>query len=310
MSLVLLPESDESPRCTDYARSISVDPGGTAIRADVLIAAELPLPWPKPVFEHELFAQLKVAADSAPRSTRVLAAVPARDDALSVVAFSRDGQTVSRQEWQTGPSELTQTVRALIDGQSPTEAELIATGSAVEVWICTQGSHDICCGADGTRLANEVADMWQDVVVRRVSHTGGHRFAPTAITLPDGRMWAHMEATDLQAVLTRTGDPGALAVRCRGWWGAERGPQQVAERCLLQIDGWAWESAPRSTELVDLTDGLSTVRVQAGEGAPRSWLVRVKVSREVPGVACRAPGGLPVKPGVEYEVLDIQEELS
>ena len=41
--------------------------------------------------------------------------------------------------------------------------------------------------------------------------------------------------------------------------------------------------------------------------ADRSWIVAVTVGREVPTIACRQPGGLPVKAGVEYRVTSIAE---
>ena len=39
--------------------------------------------------------------------------------------------------------------------------------------------------------------------VWRCSHTGGHRYAPTAITLPDGRAWAYADVGLLDGVLAR-----------------------------------------------------------------------------------------------------------
>ena len=57
-ALALLPDDDASVRCAAYAESINVDPGGTAICADAVIIVETPLPWPKPVFAHELLLSL------------------------------------------------------------------------------------------------------------------------------------------------------------------------------------------------------------------------------------------------------------
>ena len=57
-------------------------------------------------------------------------------------------------------------------------------GRVTDVLVCTHGTRDTCCGSLGTRL-------WRDLdaggaTVRRTSHTGGHRFAPTAVTF---RWW-------------------------------------------------------------------------------------------------------------------------
>jgi hypothetical protein len=307
LDLTVLPAEDQSVRCADFTRELLVDPGGTAIRADRLIVVETPLPWPKPVFAHPLLVDVPDLVADAPIPTRVLAAVPEGDaDHLAIVAYDRMPGGASRQAWTVDEATLAASLRAVIHGADPEAADVVVDAApAAEVWVCAQGSHDLCCGADGTRLAMDIAGRWDDVVVRRVSHTGGHRFAPTAITLPDGRMWAYLDPAGLHDILTRTGDPAALAERCRGWWGAAPGPAQVAERALLSMAGWAWELAPRSAEVIDETDGVTTVRIEAGEAPARVWHARVRVGRHVPTIACRAPGGLPAKPGVEYELIDV-----
>lgn len=305
--LTLLPAADETMRCADHARGLAIDPAGTAIRADLLIAAEVPLPWPKPVFAHDALAGVREAMQSSAVPARVLAAVP-RDPAggLDVVAYRRRPWGAERQVWRTDGGGVADVAVALLEGRTPTKADDV-TGTAhhvAEVWICTQGSHDLCCGSDGTRFAGDVDGQWDDVVVRRVSHTGGHRFAPTALTLPDGRMWAYLDPDGLRDILTRGGDAAAVAERCRGWWGADTGPAQVAERALLVHEGWTWEQAPRTTEIVSEADGVVTVEVTAGEGGLRTWVAQVRAGREVPTIACRALGGQPSKPGVEWELLD------
>jgi len=279
-----------------------------------MIVVEVALPWPKPVFEHKLLAGAKRAADSAQLSTRVLAAVPNRlrsgTHASEIVQYVRqpDGR-VQRNAWEFAPVDTAAALGAVLAGQTD---ELIASPlppPSAEVWVCTQGSHDMCCGADGTRLVNDIEDRWSDVVVRRVSHTGGHRFAPTAMTMPDGRMWAYLDPDGLEKVLRRDPDHASVADRCRGWWGAATGPAQVAECAVFARTGWTWETAPREATVVahDDVNNISTVEVAAGSRGPdgkavASWLVEVAIGREVPSIACRAPGGLPAKPGVEYRV--------
>lgn len=309
-----LPAASETVRCSDYARSIAVDPAGTAIRADLLVAAEVPRPWPKPVAKHPMLAGVDVAVAAASAPTRVLASVPACDDeeTMQVTAYRRTpgSSQVQRRVWRCATPKVADTAIAIIEGRDPADAdEVLEAAPQAEVWICTQGSHDLCCGSEGTRLAQAVEGRWSDVTVRRVSHTGGHRFAPTAITLPDGRMWAHLDVDALTGILRREGDPrvvAGLAARCRGWWGAEVGPAQVAEREVFAATGWVWETAPRRAEVVAADGDVTTVRVTAGDGNLASWLVRVAPTRDVPTISCRAPGGLPAKPGVEYGVVDLQ----
>ena len=61
--------------------------------------------------------------------------------------------------------------------------------------VCTHGSRDRCCGREGgalfQRLFREAPDMvWQS------SHLGGHRFAPTALSLPDGLQYGRIRNAD------------------------------------------------------------------------------------------------------------------
>ena len=74
---------------------------------------------------------------------------------------------------------------ALAAGDEPREP-VVDGGSDRKLLICTHGSRDRCCGRLGTILHRSASARWPDVDVHRISHTGGHRFAPTAILLPSG----------------------------------------------------------------------------------------------------------------------------
>ena len=137
--------------------------------------------------------------------------------------------------------------------------------------------------------------------VFRVSHTGGHRFAPTAMTLPDGRMWAYLGADTVADVVTASGDAADLAQYCRGWWGADRGPAQVAERAVFAQLGFAIDHARRT--VTEVSDGSYLVDIDVVDdaaGGPSSWSVAVELVREVPTISCRKPGGQPIKKAQEY----------
>ncbi|MEO7448745.1 MAG: sucrase ferredoxin [Humibacillus sp.] len=58
--------------------------------------------------------------------------------------------------------------------------------------VCTNGRRDVCCAVRGRPLAAAAAHaapgrVWE------VSHTGGHRFAPTAVLLPWGQTYARVD---------------------------------------------------------------------------------------------------------------------
>lgn len=328
MDLSLLPDPDEAPMCAGHARQIGIDPVGSAIRADLLIAVEVALPWPKPVFADPVLDGVVDAVAACAVPARVLAAVPASADRRSVVVHRRAVAGLSRSAWhrddETGAVEV---VKSLLRGDlvgEPDEHADDAHDVTPELWLCTQGSHDRCCGSEGTRLAQALTGR-NDLVVRRVSHTGGHRFAPTALCFPDGRMWAHLDVDSVDAIVSRTGDAGVLAGQCRGWWGADPGAAQAAERALFAAQGWGWDRLPRRVEVIGpgSTPRSASVRVSIvdGPGSPtgpleepalvtapaaeRAWEVEVAVSREVPTITCGAPGGAPAKPAEEYRVVSV-----
>lgn len=328
----LLPAPDEIVRCADHGRRIALDPGGTAIRADRFVVVDTPLPWPKPVFAHTQLDGVRDALVASPVTTRVLAAVPvdtsngsgggsgdgssSAGERVGVAVYDRasgDGAT----EWHAvshaaGLADLAAAVAATPVGGCPSTGPGVFADDrpvAMErpvVLVCTQGSHDVCCGSDGARFAAEVEAMGADIVVRRVSHTGGHRFAPTLVTLPDGRMWADADLDLLRQVLWRTGHPSEVTDRCRGWWGAETGPAQVAERAVLAAAGWAVEPTDRSVAVqVDPDDDRIRCVVTADD---RRWEVIVSPGREVPTIGCRVPGGLPAKTRSEHAVDSVVEQ--
>ncbi len=317
----LLPSTEEAPRCADHGRSIGLDPGGTAIRADRLLLVATPLPWPKPVFDHPTLLGVRDAATASALPTRPLGFVPDGSTgnertyldggSTEVVLFDRGraGSAIERRFVIEDAEAMTALLAAVsrndvvsLDSQAAT----VGPVTSLVVLVCTQGSHDVCCGSDGARFAAEV-DGLPGCTVYRVSHTGGHRFAPTALTLPDGRMWADLDLAALRQIMSKTGDPSQIADRCRGWWGADVGPAQVAERAVFEAAGWATEAADRVIDDVGPGDGdPPTASRFAVTVAGERWEVVVEVGREVPTISCRQPGGQPAKPGWEYRVTDLK----
>ncbi|MDG2113601.1 MAG: sucrase ferredoxin [Actinomycetota bacterium] len=305
-ALLLLPAEDESMRCAEFGRRIGVDPAGTSIAASAIVVVETPRPWPKPVFAHPLLEGLTSMTDLWCGPARVLAAEPrTADECTRVTVFQRDevGMVTSVFD-PPGHEELLELFDQLKD-RAAAEVERYRShdlAPELAVLVCTQGSHDICCGSDGVRFANDLEAAAPGLAVYRVSHTGGHRFAPTAMTLPDGRMWADMTTPDMTSILELTADAPTMASRCRGWWGAPGGAGQAAEVAVLRRVGWELDMLPRSIAVEDTPSGWSV----AIEVARDMWHVDVERGRVVPTITCRAEGGLPAKPGYEYEVTSVR----
>ena len=291
---ISLPLADEAPRCMDFALANDLDPGGTALAPDVVVLAEVDAPWPKPVGKHEALVELVRACQASSENIRLLAALPSGDEPRRVIAFrpAAGGATRSERPMCVDPVGALQEVLADDDADLHRVADGVTTAL-----ICTQGSHDQCCGTEGAAFADWVEHN-TSVEVFRVSHTGGHRFAPTAMTLPDGRMWAYLDPESGAMVLDDRDDAISVASKCRGWWGVPTGPAQVAERAVFAELGFGLDSQARSVEVRE-GDGRYEVEVVVGG---QVYEVTVEVGREVPTIACAAPGGLPAKPGREWNV--------
>ena len=136
-------------------------------------------------------------------------------------------------------------------GFTPVDHELL--------FVCTNGKRDTCCARLGRPVAAAAAAAYPDRVWE-ISHTGGHRFAPTAVTLPSGHL--HGRVLDGAALLSAA-DRGELPLatwRGRSTWPADA---QAAEEFVRRSRG--------------LT-GLSDVAVAAHDA---DWVVTVPGGEQV-----------------------------
>jgi hypothetical protein len=97
--------------------------------------------------------------------------------------------------------------------------------------VCTNAKRDQCCAVLGRPLAAALAARQEPLTtaVWETSHTGGHRFAPTYVSLPDGYLYGGPDA-DLGTVAACRGRSSLLPV------------EQVVELAVLREIG---ASAPR-----------------------------------------------------------------
>ncbi|MDG2023244.1 MAG: sucrase ferredoxin [Actinomycetota bacterium] len=304
-ALRLLPVADQQPLCASHARSINTDPCGNALFIDALVLVEVPLPWPKPVFEHPLLRSFTSMADTSLGPTRVLAAVPSgKQSGIRVIVYQRD--KIGVQSWGFRPKDSTELARFAnqLGTTHPDELDIPRDSlqpPEIAVLICTQGSHDVCCGSKGTQLASDLEKQAPGLAIFRVSHTGGHRFAPTALTIPDGRMWAYLDTQSALSILELSGDINDLSKNCRGWWGAPSGPGQVAERAVFEQMGWDIDLMPREVWVNETAAGW-TVTLSV---ALQNWTVEIVQGRQIPTITCRAEGGMPAKSAYEYIVTSV-----
>ncbi len=145
--------------------------------------------------------------------------------------------------------------------------------------VCTNGRRDVCCAVRARPVVQALAITHPDSIWE-CSHTGGHRFAPTGVLLPWGRMLARLDASLGDAVLTAAAG-GDLPVAVLGpihdrGCSALSPPAQAAEAAVRQAVGepslTGLSAAP--LEHHEAERWLVTVRHTDG----REW--RVEVTRE------------------------------
>ncbi len=303
---------DPELRCSPWTRAQRVDPIGSAGRFDQLLLVEWPLPWPSDVGDVPMLA----AAASDPRA-RVMMVVPRTEDAADGLARVVHHRRVAthrlrgvdhRLEHDAVPDLLA----GLLDAPERDQHDWpsVVGDAPPEVLVCGHGRRDACCGRWGTLLHVELAARQSDVRVWRCSHTGGHRYAPTAITLPDGRAWAYADADLVHGVMARGADVTAVAPHDRGCVAFDPWAQ-VVERALLTRLGWAWLDHQVTEARTDVAPGGRSAHVHlrwtAPDGATDRADADVVITRDLPVPVCGEPLAAATKVSPEYALarLDI-----
>jgi hypothetical protein len=299
------PSGAAALRCSSFARSEDLDPVGSAGSYRGIVLAEVPLPWPREITEH---AALPGAAEALGAANMRLQGLVPNDrsdpDRRRLLAFIRPAGAFDRyrgRAWTVADDLLGEAVAAMAvsGGQDagPARAQPLnvagsdGVGLGRHVLVCTHGRRDACCGTLGTRLAVALPELGAGVHVRRTSHTGGHRFAPTALLLPEGTMWAYLDVDRLLGISDRTLPLDEAARLYRGCAGLDRPEVQAAEREALRSIGWAWLEHRRRGEILESAGGRSLVRIdaEAPDGRRLAFEATVEVARTLPVPDCGKP---------------------
>lgn len=114
--------------------------------------------------------------------------------------------------------------------------------SVRDILVCTHGTVDAACAKFGYPLYKYLRDAHATDAARvwRVSHFGGHVFAPTLMDMPTGHYWAYLDKEQARQIMARDGNVHVLPGCYRGWAGLDEGFLQAAECELWQQYGWSW----------------------------------------------------------------------
>lgn len=281
----LSPAPSRDLRCASLVRGEGHAPVGTAGYNPGYLLVDWPLPWPEDI---GAVPELEAVHDlAAPLGVRVQAVVPSTADGDHHVVLHRsDGPGFAgyrRSARAVRSGEVVDAALAMLsswdaagappDRRSPARPGDASAPHLGDVLVCAHGRRDPCCGRDGTLLA---AELLVDPALRaagyrvgRTSHTGGHRFAPTAIVLPQGTMWAFLDAGLVRAVVERRGPVEAVLPSFRGSTGLGSPVLQALEQHAFGAVGWDWVDWRRHGR--DAGEGRVALDAVSPTGERASW---------------------------------------
>ncbi len=281
---------------------------GTAARAGFFVVLEQPGPWGRDAardshLDPQVGAELDARCATGGGRFMLIrrpGAHPDRDRPTRVLVAwaggraSDPGEATTTEPWLLGAdlahpggllaldwAALARGSRGLVAASLPGAAEVEPT-----LLVCTNGRRDVCCAVRGRPLAAAAARLapgraWE------VSHTGGHRFAPTAVLLPWGQTYARLDERAAGWVLGAalsghtpvellgpTHDRGRSALSPDAQCAESFVREQLAETRLRAL-------STREVGSEGLDEQTTAVRVAHEDG--RSWLVHVR--REPAGVS-------------------------
>ena len=292
---------DDDFRCAPWTAAQGFDPIGSATRFDRLVTVEVPQPWPADVGDMDWIAPLDVPDDT--RVQAIVADVGRTDGAVLLTRWERVGARLEGIDWLVPAEDVPDALATLVAGDEP-HGDI--RPAPAEVLVCGHGTRDRCCGGTGTRLVIEArAALGGEVRVRRTSHLGGHRFAPTAVTLPDGRLWAFLDADALAEIVQRTMTPGEAREFYRG--NAALDPwSQVVEGDLLARSGWSivdFDELGTTVDVVGDGDRASVTLRWTSCGTTDERSADVEIVTRYPVLQCGLPPGEAKKDAPEYRLV-------
>jgi hypothetical protein len=263
-----LANDTESYLCALVARALGENAIGSAGKWPSCLLIEVPTPWARDAVQSAHFPQsLRAVLSNASAggvTPRVQGLVP--DPEYSVeghtrVLYARKPEVAfaryDRDEFLVPTHLLSQLADALLlfPAELPRFEEFRQDSAGIrDILVCTHGNRDACCAKFGVSiyqaLRQKYAPASQDRLrVWRTSHTGGHRFAPTLVDLPEGRCWGYVQPDMLEHLVLRNGPVSDLRGSYRGWCMLGSAFEQVAECAAFMKEGWAWATYLKTSRL-------------------------------------------------------------
>lgn len=284
------------PRCSTLAAMLGEPLAGTASYAPTWLAVEQPGPWGREALQESHFDS-DVGTELAERVVGT---------GIRVVLIRRPGSHPDRHRpiprrvylAHTAPGRTWVERWQVSDPKELLDLDFHAAGAGIApgigdpvsrqlLLVCTNGRRDVCCALLGRPIAAALARVHGDDVWE-CAHTGGHRFAPTAISLPTGYAYGRLDLPSA-AQLLESAEVRVDICRGRSTWSPAG---QVAELAVRLQTG---DTDPDSLTVTTAEDSPVVSHVDG-----RSWRVSV-TERTSPDLRSASCGAAP-KPSTFLEV--------
>ncbi|MEQ8676103.1 MAG: sucrase ferredoxin [Aggregatilineales bacterium] len=261
--------------CNLLAIEKGVDPVGSAGNFEDALVVEMPLPWKYSFKEMDLPEEivtllelwLKRYQETGVYGHRPLLIAPDADyskDGFRRVMFFSTPQGLFSEYPKTEYLVPIDKMGALIWAWYETPENLpqyedyrqTENDSVRDILVCTHGAVDVACAKFGYPLYKHLRDnvAVSDTRIWRVSHFGGHLYAPTLMDMPKGDYWAYVDNNIGEQIVRREGDVQDLYNHYRGWSGLKMGFLQALERVCLIREGWQWQALTKRGEILKIDD--------------------------------------------------------
>lgn len=181
--------------------------------------------------------------------------------AFFVACFADSGSRVYRFDLADYDDLFGLDLSAVVAGEARYNANLT---NEQHLLVCTNGKRDVCCALHGVALlralaAAGVTSLWE------TTHLGGHRFAPTLLTLPDGVNYGRIQPKDVPQLLSHLQTRTLWLEKLRGRVCYEP-VVQVAEQYLRQETAVFHLDAYQHSVTKTVAEGVWQVQFQSSNG--------------------------------------------
>jgi len=276
---------------------------GTAVTANVWFMLEYTRPWgAKATEENELpgdvFKWLSDQVSAVNGRLQFIRQFRPDADVLTFFVGVNDENAPRLYEFHLSDYEdlLELDVTAVIAGDGRFAPHLV-TGE--RYFVCTNGKRDRSCAVYGAALYRALAEK-VGAAVWQTTHLGGHRFAGTLLSLPDGVCYGRLTPNDTTQLLANSqrGNLWLEKLRGRTCYGSL---VQIADFYLRQETGQKRLDAFRLVEIVEMGDGRWQVTFQSKDN--HTHQVTIMTAAPLPIYA--NSGQLKPKESPQYELVNV-----